>query len=243
MADAIREAGGGIFAITSEPQSLATEAEATWKFGFPSVGDPHHEILGSCRERGWLDLFVNNEAALLTTRSWAAHPKGYFQPGVLALTSQSRVLYRWRGRPTRKNMGGAAERPTPGHVWSQVQPRLEGPAEEPELDDSPELDIRGVPWLLFLAMLLAHGWFLRPKTFPSGRADEQPSANPLSMFPRIAVFLAAWVAAFVFLPTGWVALALIAWGALVGPGLAKIQRGFQNIPAGEPSDPRTPEPR
>ena len=237
VADAIREAGGGIFAITSEPQSLAAEAEETWSFGFPAVGDPHHEILGACRERGWLDLFVNTESALLTTKSWAAHPKGYFQPGVLALTNEERVLYRWRGRPTRKNMGGATERPPAGHVWAQVQSRLSGGAhesDEPGLDESPPLDMRGIPWVLFLTMLLAHGWFLRPKPFPFSRADEEQSANPLHMIPRIVAFGAAWIAAFVFLPTGWVALAAVGWMAKVAPGLARIHRAFQNIPSGEP---------
>lgn len=234
VADAIRAAGGGIFAITSEPQGLATEALDTWRFGFPAVGDPHHEILGACRERGWLDLFVMREGTYLTAKSWVSHPKGAFQPGVLALTREGRVLYRWRGRPTRKNMGGAVERPTPAHTWSKVQSRLAPDAPEPELDTSPEIDIRGIPWPVFLMMLLAHGWFLRPKTFPFSRADEQQSANPVAMIPRIIGFGAAWIAAFAFLPLAWVLLALAGWAVLVARGLAEIQRGFQNVPTGDP---------
>lgn len=234
MVDAIREAGGGIFAVTSEPQSLATEAEAGWEFGFPSVGDPHHEILGTCRERGWLDLFVNKESELLKSRSWTAHPKGYFQPGVLALTAEGRVLYRWRCRPTRKNIGGSIQRPTPEHAWAQVQLRLAGSAEEPELDDSPELDRKAPPWLLFVLILLAHGWFLRPKVFPLGRTGEKPSENPLMMIPRIVAFVVAWIAAFALLPTGWVVLGLVAWGALVSPGLVRVHREFQNVSDADP---------
>ena len=42
--DAIRAAGGEVFGMTSEPQSLATEASKTWEIGFPCIGDPHHEI-------------------------------------------------------------------------------------------------------------------------------------------------------------------------------------------------------
>ena len=57
--DAVREAGGAVFAITSEPQTLAGEARASWELDFPVVGDPHHEIADTCRERGWLALFVN----------------------------------------------------------------------------------------------------------------------------------------------------------------------------------------
>jgi hypothetical protein len=47
-----------------------------------------------------------------------------FQPGVLSLASDGRVLYRWRGRPTRKNMGGATERPTAEHVFNRVSSAL-----------------------------------------------------------------------------------------------------------------------
>jgi hypothetical protein len=39
---------------------------------------------------------------------------------------------------------------------------------------------------------------------------------------------------FAFLPTGWVALGLAAWGVLVWSGLAEIHREFQNIPKGDP---------
>ena len=37
--DEIRAAGGEVFAVTSEPQTLATEAEEEWDLGFPVVGD------------------------------------------------------------------------------------------------------------------------------------------------------------------------------------------------------------
>jgi len=237
VADAIRQVGGGIFGVTSEPQSLATEASEAWQLGFPCVGDPHHEILGACRERGWLDLFVNEGSGLSAfskARPWIAHPKGYFQPGVLALTGEGRVLYRWRCRPTRGNLGGAAARPLPGYVWAQVRSRLAGPAADAPLDDSPECDGRAPPWWLFVLMLLAHGWFLRPKTFPLGRADDDPAPDPRRMLPRIVAFAGAWIAAFALLPLGWVALGLVAWAALVSPGLAVVHREFQNVPKGGP---------
>lgn len=234
MPDAVRAAGGAIFAVTSEPQSLATEAEETWGFGFPSVGDPHHEILDTTRERDWLDLFVNTNHSHLNGRSWAAHPKGYFQPGVLALTSEGRVLYRWRCRPTRHNVGGAIERPTPEYVWERVQAQLDGTAGDAPLDDSPTMDAKPVPWPAFVARLLAHGWFLRPKVFPLGREGEKPSANPQAMTPRLIGFVVLWIVAFALLPAGWVALALVAWAVALIPGLRTLHREFQNEPAGDP---------
>ena len=48
-----------MFGITSEPQTLATVAEVEWGPGFPMVGDPHHEIRKTCSDRGWVDVFFN----------------------------------------------------------------------------------------------------------------------------------------------------------------------------------------
>jgi hypothetical protein len=234
VVEEIRKAGGAIFAVTSEPHSLATEAEQTWDFGFPSIGDPHHEILGACRERGWIDLFVNEQYDLLKTRSWTAHPKGYFQPGVLALTGEGRVLYRWRCRPTRKNVGGAVERPTPEHAWAETLSRLDTAVAEPPLDLTPEMDTKPPSWPFFVLLLLAHGWFLRPEPFPLGREGEEPAGNPRAMFPRIFGFFALWMAAFVFLPTVVAALALGGWAAFITPKLITAHQEFQNIPEGEP---------
>ncbi len=232
----IRAAGGEIYAVTSEPQALASRAQSEWDFGFESVGDPHQEIAGACRERGWLDLFVNEKTGLLlrSTTGWLPqHPKGYFQPGTLALSSSGRVLYRWRGTPTRKNIGGATERPTAEHVWAVVSEALQAPADTPDaaLDADPPLDSRGIPWPLFVILLLANGWFVRARPFlylPDG-----PTANrrARSAMVRVAFFLAGWVAAFATLPTLWVGAALAAWVAWIIPSIRVINDECQNEPA------------
>jgi hypothetical protein len=84
---------------------------------------------------------------------------------------------------------------------------------------------------MFLAILLAHGWFIRPKAFPLGRSDDVASAKVSKMPRRIAIFIAAWLAAFVLLPTTWVAVAFLIWIAIATPGIIAIHRQFQNIPA------------
>ena len=238
--DEIRAAGGEIFAVTSEPQSLATEAEGEWKLNFSAIGDPHHEILAGCRERGWLDLFVNeNTGHMKEARSWASHLNGYFQPGTLALTKEGRVLYRWRCRPTRENVGGAIMRPTPQYTWDQIQGRIDQSAEvqpaDAPLDDDPELDAKPVYWPLFMLLLLAHGWFLRPKVFPTGRKDEK-QGRPDKMWPRIIGFTLLLIGAFALLPILWSTVGLILWGALVGPKIARYNREFQNVRAGQPGE-------
>lgn len=235
----IRKAGGEIFAITSEPQSLASEAQATWAFGFDSIGDPHHEILGTCRDRNWLDLFVNEHFGILETRDWVSHPKGHFQPGVLALTKEGRVLYRWRSRPTRENIGGAIERPTPQHVWNQTRSCLEAPSADLEdalIDANPVMDAKPVFWPLFLMFLLAHGWFLKPKPFPLDSDGKFQSSSPQNMMPRLILIGLLIVAALAYLPTIWVVAGLITWGVFVWPGVSRVHREFQNIPDGEPNE-------
>ena len=236
MPEKIRAAGGEIYAITSEPQALASRARDQWSFGFESVGDPHQEIAATIRGRGWLDLIVNTKVEGLrrTTTGWQPqHPKGYFQPGVLALTAAGRVLYRWRGVPTRKNMGGATERPTAEHVLSKVLSGLEAASEtgDARLDTDPPLDSRGLPWPIFVAMLVANGCFVRPRGFDqrsSGPTLEQRAARAML---RLLGFVGAWTLALWLLPALPVLVAFAAWGAWITPKVRLLNDEFQNVTA------------
>ena len=178
--DEIRAAGGEVFAITSEPQSLATEAEEDWNIGFRAVGDPHHETRETSRDRDLIDIYFNENYGHLRNRPWASYPKAYYQPGVLALSQHGRVIYRWRCRSTRDNMSGAGVRPTPAYSWYAMRARLSD-AVEPALDESPEFGFKDFSWLGFLTIGLAHGWFVRPKMFPLGRPEDNASANQHKM--------------------------------------------------------------
>jgi hypothetical protein len=132
-----------------------------------------------------------------------------------------------------QNMNGAGQRPTPAYVWAQLQSQLADGTGDAELDEAPEFARKDLSWPYFVAMLLAHGWFLRPKAFPLGRADDTPSAKFQNMKRRIAIFVGAWIAAFVLFPASWVALGLAAWGVAALPGLIEIHRQFQHVPHGE----------
>ncbi len=232
VARKIREAGGEIYAISSEPQALATRAVAEWGLDFESVGDPHHEIADACRDKGWLDLFVNERLEFLQRSASAhgqtdwevTHPKGFFQPGVLALTRAGRVLYRWRGVPTHQNMGGATERPTADHVWSRVEGSLGAGehAADAALDEDPPLDMRGVPWPVFSSLLIANGWFMNARGFQGPRMIMMAAV-------RLVAFVAAWIAAFVWLPTLPVAIALAAWVAFIVPTFRWVGEQFQDV--------------
>jgi hypothetical protein len=235
VAENVRAAGGEIYAISSEPQALAGRAATEWRLDFETVGDPHHEISGACRERGWIDLFVNERLEFLQASAgealdWApTHPKGYFQPGVLALNGDGRVLYRWRGVPTHKNMGGATERPTAEHVWKKIARALESGvnAADAPLDTDPPLDSTGIPWPIFASLLIANGWFVSARGFKSAR-------HVMMAGVRLLAFAGAWSAAFAWLPTLPVVAALAGWVAYITPKVRWVGREFQDASASSP---------
>ncbi len=227
--DEIRQAGGEVFAVTSEPQSLATEAQEDWDFRFPAVGDPHHEIREQCEQRGWLKVYYNEDYGHLRARSWASHPKGYYQPGVLALSRQGRVLYRWHCVPKYSNMSGAGARPEARYTWDHIKANLDTETDAP-LDRDAVLGAEDLSWFRFLLILIAHGWFIRPRAFPLARADDPPRVSPGKMMSRVYAFVAMWLLALVALPAAWVATAFAGWLLILMPGLIEIHRQFQNIP-------------
>ncbi|MEM9623461.1 MAG: hypothetical protein AAF993_17575 [Pseudomonadota bacterium] len=225
----IRAAGGEVYGITSEPHSLAAEAESAWQIDIPVIGDPHHEIRLDLERRGWLSVFFNQDYGHLREREWANHPNGYYQPAVIAIHHSGRVLYRWRCVPKFSNMSGAGARPDAQYTWSKMQ-SAEGALEDAPLDQQPELGTEQLSWFRFLLLLTAHGWFIRPKAFPLLRDGGKDAVSPADAMRRWYVFSAVWLLALILLPLTWVAVATLAWLALLTPGLIEIHRQFQNEP-------------
>jgi hypothetical protein len=156
---------------------------------------------------------------------------------VLAATREGRVLYRWRGRPTRRNVGGATRRPIPEHVWEETEKALAGPGSgDAAFDEITEVDMQAPPWPLFVFILLANGNFLRLQPFPLSRGgpdDVEKRAN--RAVAKALLFLVALGVAFATLPTLWVLGALALWAIAVAPGVARTYRHFQSVPEGEPA--------
>ena len=216
VVEKIRDAGGEVFAVTSEPQYLADQAHEHWELDFENIGDPHQEISQVCSERGWLTLYANRGDLEFLQRGadWEVeHPKGFFQPGVLALTNEGRVLYRWRSVPSAENLEGTVARPTAGHAWDHIERSLAagGEAGDAALDDNPEIDQAPPVRLVFYAALIANGWFLRVKSFAYSPGVGSVPSRFKAAFSRWLLFLLFWGVALVFLPATLVGLLFSAW--------------------------------
>ena len=229
MLDEIRAAGGEVFGITSEPHSLAVEAEDAWEMNIPVIGDPHHEIKEDLNARGWLDVFCNTDYGHLRERAWSSHPKGYYQPAIIAIDKFGRVLYRWRCVPKYSNMSGAGARPEARYTWDRMRAAMLSQGDA-KLDRTPVMGAKELSWFKFLLILTAHGWFLRPRAFPLLRDGGKASVTPSDAMRRVYLFVGAWILALLALPVLWVGIAAVVWMLALIPGLIEIHRQFQNEP-------------
>lgn len=108
-------------------------------------------------------------------------------------------------------------------MWSRIQAALEEPqgARDVAPDADPVLDSPPVPWPLFLALLFANGWFLRPVPFDQRPGEDTIPQRQRSAMLRIPLFVTAWIAAGLLLPLV-VALAFAGWVAKVVPGIRLV---------------------
>ena len=220
IVEKIRAAGGEIYAITSEPQYLADQAHEHWELDFENVGDPHQEISRTCSERGWMTLYANRGDLEFLRRgaNWEVeHPKGYFQPGVLALTNTSRILYRWRSVPSAENLNGTVARPTARHAWEAIERSLTAgdAAGDAEHDDNPVIDQAPPARIVFYAALIANGWFLGVKSFAYSPGVGSVPSRFAAAFSRWLLFIGFWAVALAFAPTMLVGLAFVGWLAWI----------------------------
>jgi peroxiredoxin len=225
----IRKAGGEIYGITSEPHTLAENAHKEWETDFNHIGDPHHEILADIHSRGWLSLIIWNYTPSFRKEvsQNVSHPNGVFQPGVLAVTRERRVLYRWRSLPNYRNVGGATSRVTAQHVWRNVQEALAQAPDTPDslLDENAELDSKGYPFPIFLLILFASGWFIKPNYFVMSSKNHslKQIKNQLRIAKRrIPLLIIFWIAAIVFLPYQVTALIFMVWITIIAPQIYKL---------------------
>ena len=220
MVEKIRAAGGEVYAITSEPQYLADQAHKHWNLHFESIGDPHQEIPRICNERDWLTLYANRGDTEFLQRGadWTVeHLKGFFQPGALAITNSRRILYRWRSVPSDANLNGTVGRPTAEHVWRSTHESFMGGdiSGDAAHDDHPEIDSPPPPRIVFMAALIANGWFVRAKSFAYSPGAESTPVRFKKAFLRWPPFLLLWMIGFALLPLIWMLTGLALWLVLI----------------------------
>jgi hypothetical protein len=224
----IRLAGGQVYGITSEPHSLGIEAQDAWDISIPVVGDPHHEIRKELKSRGWINIFYNTNYGHLRDREWASHPKGYYQPAVIAIDKSERLLYRWRCIPKYSNMSGAGARPEARYTWDQVYESISNFKGNAAFDSDPLMGGQDLPWFKFVLIMLGHGWFVRPKAFPLLRDGGKDHVSPKKAMRRWKFFALFWAVLFFVFPISWVGGAIIIWLIALIPGLYEIHYQFQN---------------
>lgn len=116
---------------------IAPEAEESYEF----IGDPDQQIRRYISDSGWLKLAavkLSNTNSLLgfifpiTTAGffdfrWKTLKHGAQQPGVLCVTKERNVLFRWASIPNFFwNHGGALHRPGAQQVWEMTKLGLNG---------------------------------------------------------------------------------------------------------------------
>lgn len=158
------------------------------------------------------------------------HPKGFFQPGVLALTNKGRVLYRWRSVPSVENLSGTTMRPTAAHAWENIESALAAgdQAEDAPHDDNPVVDRGPPPRMLFFVALIANGWFLRAKSYTYSPGTESIPTRFKVAFSRWFYFLLFWIIGLVTVPTGLVGLAFAGWLVWIMLDLRRILGEMDN---------------
>lgn len=122
----IKAAGGQILVVTSESQKYANEANKKWKLpSLQILGDPSCSLARHLKASGLLDVFIS--VPELATDEWTArHPymfaytNGCAQPSTLVVSREKQVWFSHAVIPSRKNGGGAVDRPILSDVWREV---------------------------------------------------------------------------------------------------------------------------
>ena len=96
-------------------------------------------------------------------------------------------------------------------------------------DDDPAMDSQSVPGPLFVSLLIANRWFLRPLAFAQKKNGPTPQQRIKIAMVRLAIFATLRVAAFASLPTLPVAAVLAGRIAWITPKIRCVNNEFQSI--------------
>lgn len=117
------ERGGKIVAICAQPEEKVQQTKESWSLNFQVISDPYNTL-------------AREYDVVISPRHGYAHGMG--QPAILCISSERKILYRWKIIPSIQNTGGASDRPVLEDVWSIITDRLDGK----EVDQKREKNIR-----------------------------------------------------------------------------------------------------
>ena len=130
--------------------------------------------------------------------------------------------------PSVENLNGTVARPTAKYAWNEIEQSLTAGdgAGDAAHDDQPEIDSPPPPRPVFIAALIANGWFLQLKSFVYSPGVASTPRRFTTAFRRWIMFFAFWIAAVVFLPTVPVLFSFAGWLAWIA---RDVRRTFGNL--------------
>ncbi len=117
-------------------------------------------------------------------------------------------------------------------MHKDVQEALAQAPDTPDslLDEDAELDSNGYPFPLFLLILFASGWFIKPNYFVMSTKNHslKQIKNQLRVAKRrIPLLIVFWIAASVLFPYWVTALIFMVWITIIAPQVYKLYRWQQ----------------
>lgn len=86
-------------------------------------GDPEHLLVNYLIERGISKPIITNPDSH-RAHGWV-FDYGMVQPAIVAITSDSAIIYDWTSKPSILNVAGKLDRPDPWDVWDCIERRLD----------------------------------------------------------------------------------------------------------------------
>uniref|UniRef100_A0A7S3PIG4 Uncharacterized protein n=1 Tax=Aplanochytrium stocchinoi TaxID=215587 RepID=A0A7S3PIG4_9STRA len=98
------------------------------------LGDPRNKLVKYFKKSRLLDVIITGPEgdegytnALYTKYAkFRGNMHGLAQPGVLVISSDLKIMFKWRIDPSIMNVGGAYDRPKIEEIWSAMKLKLKG---------------------------------------------------------------------------------------------------------------------
>lgn len=120
LAEDMRENGYEPVAISSSDQEEMDKLKSELSLSFDTISDRENQFRGKLKSDGILDIpcYTDESHPRMTAANF---PHGAVQPAIIAFRPGGKVAYRWAITPSKKNLGGATDRPVLEDIWAHVK--------------------------------------------------------------------------------------------------------------------------